>query len=132
MKQRGDNPLSITPLMWAGSTQSLFESISHLPWAMLLDSANAQHQSGEKSELQTMKDAQLDTLVFTVYGMDCPGCEVGLEKQVNKIQAIKFSDANWLKQELRIVMVQDSALNQDELEKRVKKANFTLEKEQKN
>ena len=44
MKQRGDNPLTITPLMWAGSTQSLFESISHLPWAMLLDSANAQHQ----------------------------------------------------------------------------------------
>jgi len=64
--------------------------------------------------------------------MDCPGCEVGLEKQVNKIEAIKFSDANWIKQELRIVLVQDSTLNPNELEKRVKKANFTLEKEQKN
>lgn len=100
--------------------------------AMISSSAIAQHQSGEKSELQTTKDAPPDTLVFTVYGMDCPGCEVGLEKQVNKIQAIKFSDANWLKQELKIVMVEDSALNRDELEMRVKKANFTLNKEQNN
>ena len=89
--------------------------------AMLSSSANAQHPSGEKTELQIIKDARVDTLVFTVYGMDCPGCEVGLEKQVNKIEAVKFSDANWLKQELRIVMVQDSALNRNELEKRVKK-----------
>lgn len=91
---------------------------------MISNTANAQNQIREST--------QSDTLVFIVYGMDCPGCEVGLEKQVNKIEGIKFSDANWRKQELRIVMVQDSALNPDELEKRVKKANFTLEKEQKN
>ena len=91
---------------------------------MISNTANAQNQIRENT--------QSDTLVYIVYGMDCPGCEVGLEKQVNKIEGIKFSDANWRKQELRIVMVQDSALNPDELEKRVKKANFTLEKEQKN
>ncbi|GAA0782442.1 MULTISPECIES: aminodeoxychorismate synthase component I [Pseudomonadati] len=53
MKQRGDKTLTITPLMWAGSTQSLFEYVSHLPWAMLLDSANAQHQ-----------DARFDIITF--------------------------------------------------------------------
>jgi copper chaperone CopZ len=99
---------------------------------MISNTANAQNQALDNSDTQIPKDAQTDTLVFTVYGMDCPGCEVGLEKQVNKIEAIKFSDANWLKQELRIVLVQDSTLNPKELEKRVKKANFTLEKEQKN
>ena len=53
MKQRGDKTLTITPLMWAGTTQSLFEAVSHLPWAMLLDSANAQHQ-----------DARFDIIAF--------------------------------------------------------------------
>ena len=72
---------------------------------MISNTANAQNQIREST--------QSDTLVFIVYGMDCPGCEVGLEKQVNKIEGIKFSDANWRKQELRIVMVQDSALNPD-------------------
>lgn len=70
--------------------------------------------------------SQSDTLIFTVYGMDCPGCEGGLEKQVNKISAIKYSKASWIKQELRIVVWQDSVLNAVELENRVKKANFTL------
>jgi len=52
---------------------------------------------------------------------------VGLEKQVIKILAIKFSDANWLNQELKIVMVQDSTLNRDELEIRVNRAHLTLQ-----
>ena len=99
---------------------------------MISNTASAQNQAPDSADIQIRKNAQPDTLVFSVYGMDCPGCEVGLEKQVNKIESIKFSDANWLKQELRIVLVQDSTLNANELEKRVKKANFTLEKEEKN
>ena len=99
---------------------------------MISNSANAQNQNLDNSDIQIRNKAQPDTLVFSVYGMDCPGCEVGLEKQVDKIKSIKFSDANWRKQELRIVLVQDSTLNASELEKRIKKANFTLEKELKN
>ncbi len=70
--------------------------------------------------------SQSDTLIFTIYGMDCPGCEGGLEKQVNKIPAVKYSKANWIKQELIVVVRQDSILNNEELKQRVKKANFTL------
>lgn len=75
--------------------------------------------------------SQSDTLIFTIYGMDCPGCEGGLEKQVNKIQSVKYSKANWLKQELIVVVRQDSVLNYEELKTRVKKANFTLINNQK-
>jgi copper chaperone CopZ len=82
------------------------------------------NESNHKSHVQ----AQSDTLNFTVYGMDCPGCEGGLEKQVNKIPAVQYCKANWVKQELNIVVKQDSSLNIAELEKRVKKANFTLDK----
>ena len=77
-------------------------------------------------------DFQSDTLTYTIYGMDCPGCEGGLEKQVNKIPSIKYSKANWVNQELLIVLKPDSILNQEELERRVKKANFTLITEQEN
>jgi len=99
---------------------------------MISHTAYTQNQTPDNSDIQSVKNSQTDTLIFTVYGMDCPGCEVGLEKQVNKIESIRFSDADWLKQELRVVLVQDSTLNASELEKRVKKANFTLEKEEKN
>ena len=67
-----------------------------------------------------------DTLIYTVYGMDCPGCAGGLEKQVNKIPAVKDSEADWVKQELRVIMKPDSVLDIGELKKRVEKANFTL------
>lgn len=53
MKPRGDNALTITPLTWTYSSQSLFELVSHLPWSMFLDSAKAQHQ-----------DARFDIIVF--------------------------------------------------------------------
>lgn len=98
---------------------------------MISGIASAQNKTTHDSVIISREEAQTDTLVFTVYGMDCPGCEVGLEKQVNKIASVSYADADWLKQELRIVMVRDSSLNESELEKRVKKANFTLEKEEK-
>lgn len=91
--------------------------------------SNAQNQTRDNLVIQNRQNFQTDTLVFTVYGMGCPGCEGGLEKQINKIQSVQFSDADWIKQELRIVLAKDSALNINELKKRVKKANFTLKKD---
>ncbi|MDF1571769.1 MAG: cation transporter [Bacteroidales bacterium] len=78
----------------------------------------------EKSGRQEVKR---DTLVFTVYGMDCPGCEGGLEKQVNKIPSVSSSEASWVRQQLKVVVRKDSVLKREDLEFRVKKANFTLE-----
>ena len=107
----------------------------HIILSVLLLSAipiqmSAQNSSGI-DPVHGTRNVQSDTLTFTVYGMDCPGCEGGLEKQVNKIPSIKFSNADWVKQELKIVLVQDSILNLKELEKRVKKANFTLKTSEK-
>jgi len=94
--------------------------ISSLP-----KSIYSQTNSKEATQ-QNENKSQPDTLTYIVYGMDCPGCEGGLEKQVNKIPAVKYSKANWVKQELIVVVRQDSILNKNELEQRVKKANFTL------
>jgi copper chaperone CopZ len=80
-------------------------------------------------EATGQQEVRSDTLVFTVYGMDCPGCEGGLEKQVNKISAVSSSEASWVRQELKVVVRKDSVLKRDDLEFRVKKANFTLQGE---
>lgn len=100
--------------------------------SLIPTTSQAQNNIKNDSIMQDQNNIQSDTLKFTIYGMDCPGCEGGLEKQVYKIPAIKFSKADWVNQELRIVLVQDSTLNTKELEKRVKKANFTLETNAKN
>lgn len=85
--------------------------------------------SGQKSIDEQERTAQ-DTVVYRVYGMDCPGCTRGLEKQVNKIPAVKTSDANWVKQRLEVVVMKDSVLKRENIEFRVKKANFTLAREE--
>jgi len=82
-------------------------------------------------EMKVLQQSQQDTLIYTVYGMDCPGCEGGLEKQVNKIPAVKESNAFWMKQELIVITKKDSVLDIEDLKKRVKKANFTLDIEKK-
>ncbi|MCL1142518.1 aminodeoxychorismate synthase component I [Shewanella gaetbuli] len=53
MMQRGEQALTITPLNWTNSTHEIFELVCLEPWAMLLDSAGAEHQ-----------DAAFDIIVF--------------------------------------------------------------------
>ena len=66
-----------------------------------------------------------DTLVYKVFGMDCPGCHGALEKQVDKLNAVDSSAANWLNQEIMIIVKKDSVLKEKELFEKIKKANFT-------
>lgn len=83
--------------------------------------------------IRTLENKSInDTLVYTIYGMDCPGCQQALEKQINKIPSVSYSKADWLNQELRIVLKQDSVINEKELNRRIKKANFTPGKKSEN
>lgn len=75
--------------------------------------------------IQSVNEVFLDTLVYKVYGMDCPGCHNALEKQINKLSAVGYSEANWVKQEVRIVVKKDSVINEEEIIEKIKKANFT-------
>lgn len=92
-----------------------------------LSGKDAASHSGQVSDIQNL--VQQDTLKYTVYGMDCPGCEGGLVKQVNKLPWVASSKASWKQQELEVVVKKDSVANVDDLETRVRKANFTLVKE---
>ena len=66
-----------------------------------------------------------DTVAYKVFGMDCPGCHSALEKQINKLTAVDNSVADWLNQEVVIIVKRDSILIEKELFENIKKANFT-------
>jgi len=96
-------------------------------FAFMIMSPAAVGQSADDEKTQ-VADRKTDTLEFTVYGMDCPGCEGGLEKQVNKIESVETSEANWRKQQLKVIPEKGAAVDIKALEKRIKKANLTLDK----
>jgi copper chaperone CopZ len=81
----------------------------------------------EENKLQTSsgEKADQDTVVYEVFGMDCPGCHSAIEKQLNKSKAIYSSKADWVKQEVMIVLEKDSVLNESEVFDLIEKANFT-------
>ncbi len=74
--------------------------------------------------------AQNDTtqnkvVVYEVFGMDCPGCQSGLEKQVKKIEGVADAKASFIAKEVIIELKPDATVSDEEIESRIKKANFT-------
>lgn len=83
-------------------------------------------QSKQNESIMSPADSLArDTLVYKVFGMDCPGCHGALEKQVDKLNAVDSSAANWLNQEIMIIVKKDSVLKEKDLFEKIKKANFT-------
>ncbi|RCW39092.1 heavy-metal-associated domain-containing protein [Marinilabilia salmonicolor] len=64
-------------------------------------------------------------VTYEVFGMDCPGCQSALEKQVNKIDGVAGSKASFKKKLVEIELKPDAKVADEEIEKRIKKANFT-------
>lgn len=75
-------------------------------------------------------EAQKDTtqnkvIVYEVFGMDCPGCQSGLEKQVKKIEGVADAKASFKAKEVIIELKPGANVTDEEIENRIKKANFT-------
>ncbi len=85
---------------------------------------NGQYKQNE-SRITPADSVVQDTMAYKVFGMDCPGCHSALEKQINKLTAVDYSVADWLNQEVMIVVKRDSVLKENELFEKIKKANFT-------
>lgn len=81
------------------------------------DDGNSQQTDSISPEFITIK--------YQVFGMNCPGCHGALEKQINKIPGVKSSKADWVKQEIEIRVFSDTIISEEDIFKRIKKANFT-------
>ncbi len=75
---------------------------------------------------------QIIIVTYEVFGMDCPGCQSALEKQVNKIDGVSKSSASFKEKQVIIELKPDAKVSDEEIKKRIKKANFTPGKKIKN
>jgi len=76
---------------------------------------------------QDNKDSiqQNKVIRYEVFGMDCPGCQSALEKQVKKIDGVADAKASFKEKQVVIKMKPGAKVSEEEIEKRIKKANFT-------
>jgi len=68
---------------------------------------------------------QTNVVCYEVFGMDCPGCQSALEKQVKKIDGVVDAKASFKEKQVVIEMKPGATVSEEEIEKRIKKANFT-------
>lgn len=80
----------------------------------------------ENPVLISEKDTtQTNVVCYEVFGMDCPGCQSALEKQVKKIDGVAGAKASFKEKQVIIEMKPGAKVSEEEIEKRIKKANFT-------
>ena len=69
--------------------------------------------------------------VYEVFGMDCPGCHGGIEKLVKRIPSVEKAEANWEKKQLVVTVKPGHKLDDKDVIKAIKEANFTPVKRKK-
>lgn len=69
--------------------------------------------------------AGIETRVYQVFGMDCPGCHGGLEKLVNKIPGVFDSKANWKKKQIVVRIQKEGEVSDESIFEAIRRANFT-------
>jgi copper chaperone CopZ len=106
-----------------GENEMIRDVISSLTLAVLL-ACGIGCNSPEQSITATGEDGS-EIRVYEVFGMDCPGCQGGLEKLVKKIPAVQRAEANWQKKELAVSVRPGSELDDEDIYDATRRANFT-------
>ena len=65
-------------------------------------------------------------IVYKTYGMDCPGCHGGLEKNLEKIPGVTDAVANWKEQTVQIFLAGEGQVAEEDIARAVAESNFTL------
>lgn len=81
--------------------------------------------SGSSGSSTIGTDSKYDTQIYEVFGMDCPGCQTALNKVIRKIDGVIDSEASWVEKRLVIMLKPGSKLNEEDVFKAIRTANFT-------
>ena len=73
-------------------------------------------------------DKNIQTVTYEVFGMDCPGCHGGLEKNLCKIPGVVKATANWKMKRVTISVKAGETVTDADIEDAIKKSNFTMGK----
>jgi copper chaperone CopZ len=85
-----------------------------------------QASENQNKIIEMQKDTTNQKVVcYEVFGMDCPGCQSALEKQVKKIDGVATAKASFKEKQVVIELKPGAKVSDAEIEKRIKKANFT-------
>ena len=82
--------------------------------------------TGQDIAKESYEDSEIR--IYEVFGMDCPACASGLDKLVEKIPAVKKSEANWKSKQLIVIIQPEEQLQDEDIFDAIKRANFTLGK----
>ncbi|MFQ6610807.1 MAG: heavy-metal-associated domain-containing protein, partial [Fidelibacterota bacterium] len=63
--------------------------------------------------------------IYEVFGMDCPGCHEGVEKQILQIDGIKGAKADWTKKQVTVWVSADINITDESIHHAIRRANFT-------
>lgn len=74
------------------------------------------------------EDHPRNTITYEVYGMDCPGCHGGLEKNLEKIPGVLDASANWKQQRVTLIVDEPALVSAEQITQAVEDSNFTLGK----
>jgi copper chaperone CopZ len=75
-----------------------------------------------------MKGDDVQTVTYEVFGMDCPGCHGGLEKNIRKIPGVTFARANWKANTVTIGVKAGENIDDMDIANAIEKSNFTMGK----
>ena len=81
--------------------------------------------STQNSELRSIDVENSNVRVYEVFGMNCPACQSGLEKLVNKIPAVQNSQADWKDKRLTVTITPGSDFNDEDVYDAIRRSNFT-------
>ena len=68
---------------------------------------------------------KIEIRIYEVFGMDCPACQGGVEKLVNKIPGVLDSEANWEKKLIVVRIRRDEEVSDEAIFNAIRRANFT-------
>jgi copper chaperone CopZ len=75
------------------------------------------------------KEFSSHAVTYEVYGMDCPGCHGGLEKNLKKIPGVLEATANWKQKRVTLSLDEAADVPEDQIVRAVEDSNFTLGKQ---
>jgi hypothetical protein len=84
--------------------------------------------SGCAGSRDAAPDQTAQTVTYQVFGMDCPGCHGGLEKNLLKIPEVVLAQANWKAQIVTIGLKAGADVPEAAIEAAVVNSNFSIGK----
>ena len=70
-------------------------------------------------------DVDTESMTYEVFGMDCPGCHGGLEKNLRNVFGVADASANWKEKKVTIYLEKGRSADLAEIETAIKNSNFS-------